>query len=53
MLKSCPGCDKEINIPDDSAPGEIISCPDCGEAYELDAELNLKPAESVGEDWGQ
>jgi len=37
--------------------GEIITCPDCGGEYEItskiDNNLELKPAERVGEDWGQ
>jgi alpha-aminoadipate carrier protein LysW len=37
--------------------GEIITCPDCGGEYEIASKgndnLELKPAERVGEDWGQ
>jgi alpha-aminoadipate/glutamate carrier protein LysW len=37
--------------------GEIITCPDCGGEYEITSKgaenLELKPAERVGEDWGQ
>ena len=29
---NCPECDAELNIPDDAAVGEIISCSDCGAA---------------------
>ena len=27
---NCPECDAALNIPEDAAVGEIISCPDCG-----------------------
>ena len=37
--------------------GEIISCPDCGMDYEVElteaGEIELKPAEIEGEDWGE
>ncbi|MGN6559350.1 MAG: hypothetical protein ACTHJ2_02390 [Candidatus Nitrosocosmicus sp.] len=36
--------------------GEIVTCPDCGESFELvkkGDEFNIKPAQVVGEDWGQ
>ena len=53
----CPECDAEISIPDDAAVGEIVSCPDCGADYEISkkegSEIDLKQAESVGEDWGE
>jgi alpha-aminoadipate carrier protein LysW len=55
MVK-CPECDAEIKIPSDSIEGEIVTCPDCGASYELlkaDEEFNIKPAQVVGEDWGQ
>jgi alpha-aminoadipate/glutamate carrier protein LysW len=53
----CQECGAEISIPEDSVVGEIITCPDCGGEYEIitkgDDKLELKPAERVGEDWGQ
>ena len=56
MLK-CPECDAEIKVPSDSIEGEIVTCPDCGASYELvkssDGGLGIKPAQVVGEDWGQ
>jgi alpha-aminoadipate carrier protein LysW len=62
MVK-CPECDAEIKVPEDSIEGEIVTCPDCGAGYELvkskdgskkgpDA-FEIKPAQVVGEDWGQ
>lgn len=52
----CPECDADLSIPADSVQGEILSCPDCGQSYELqnsDGTLSLKVAETIGEDWGQ
>lgn len=44
-------------VPDDAIVGEIVSCKDCSSEYEV-AEISggnvlLKPAEQVGEDWGE
>ena len=56
MVK-CEECDAEIKIPTDSIEGEIVSCPDCGGEFEVisnsEGKIELKPAESVGEDWGE
>lgn len=55
MVK-CPECDAEIKPPSDSIEGEIVTCQDCGASYELvkgGMEFSLKPAQTVGEDWGQ
>jgi alpha-aminoadipate/glutamate carrier protein LysW len=55
MLK-CPDCDAEIKVPLDSIEGEIITCPDCGASYELlksGGKFDIKPAQDVGEDWGE
>ena len=58
MVKyKCPECDIDIDVPDDALDGEIISCPDCGEEFEISfnekKELSLKKAEVVAEDWGE
>ncbi len=54
---SCTNCEGKIKIPEDSSPGEIVNCPDCGENFELvrdkDQKFSLKRAEQVGEDWGE
>lgn len=53
---NCIECDAVIPIPDDSMQGEIVTCPDCGESFELvktGEEFSIKPAQVVGEDWGQ
>ena len=55
-LVKCPECDADIKIPDDSIEGEIITCPDCGASFELvktNEGFNIKPAQVVGEDWGE
>ena len=52
----CPECDADIITPEDSVQGEIVSCQDCGQSYELvEAEnsMQLKVAETIGEDWGE
>ncbi len=53
----CPECGANLTIPDDASVGEIISCPDCGADYEISkkdgSNVELKQAESVGEDWGE
>jgi len=55
-MTNCPECDVKILIPSDAMEGEIITCPDCGASYELekaDDGFHLKPAQTVGEDWGE
>jgi alpha-aminoadipate/glutamate carrier protein LysW len=52
-IRQCIECGGAITLPPNSAIGEIFSCPDCGEEFELDLHLRLKPVESVAEDWGQ
>ena len=53
----CPECDANLSIPDDASVGEIISCSDCGADYEIskrdESTVELKEAETVGEDWGE
>ncbi|HJY15288.1 MAG TPA: alpha-aminoadipate/glutamate carrier protein LysW/ArgW [Nitrososphaeraceae archaeon] len=57
MNKECKDCGAEIKVPDDSVVGEIVACPDCGADFEITSKvgekIELNPAESVGEDWGQ
>ena len=55
-MTNCPECDAIMTIPDDEVEGEIVTCPDCGASYELmktSEGFELKPAQTVGEDWGQ
>lgn len=53
---TCNECDANMPIPSDALAGEIITCPECGTSYELVKSTDgfvLKPAQTVGEDWGQ
>jgi alpha-aminoadipate carrier protein LysW len=53
----CQECGADISIPEDAVKGEIITCPDCGGEYEIASKngdnVEMKQAETVGEDWGQ
>jgi len=54
---SCKECGAEMVVPNDAIVGEIVSCKDCSSEYEV-AEISngnvlVKPAEQVGEDWGE
>jgi alpha-aminoadipate carrier protein LysW len=57
MKTECQDCGGEINIPDDAMVGEVITCPDCGADFEIESnskgKVVLKPAETLGEDWGE
>jgi len=54
---SCKECGAALTVPGDAIVGELVSCKDCSTEYEV-AEIAggnviLKPAEQVGEDWGE
>ena len=56
MNIECKDCGAQITVTQDSMVGEIITCPDCGASYELvklNEEFNIKPAQVLGEDWGE
>lgn len=57
MKTECKDCGAEITVTNDAMVGEIITCPDCGADFEIVSKkediIEIKPAESVGEDWGQ
>ncbi len=57
METSCKECGAGIAVPEDAIVGEIVSCKDCSSEYEVaeitNASVLLKPAEQVGEDWGE
>jgi len=57
LKTECPSCDANLTLPDDVISGEIVSCPDCGAEYEVTVtytgDIELKPAEIEGEDWGE
>jgi alpha-aminoadipate carrier protein LysW len=52
---TCPECDAEISLADDTMEGEIVQCPDCGVELEVRSVdppvLDLAPEEE--EDWGE
>jgi len=55
-MTNCPECDAVITIPGDAVDGEIVTCAECGASFELTKAsdgFELKPAQTVGEDWGQ
>lgn len=55
-MTSCDECDADIPIPSDALEGEIVTCAECGAGFELVSgpdSFDLKPAQTVGEDWGQ
>ena len=55
-MTNCPECDAIITIPEDAVESEIVTCPDCGASFELvkaSEGFELRPAQTVGEDWGQ
>jgi alpha-aminoadipate carrier protein LysW len=55
-MTNCPECDAVMKIPDDAVEGEIVTCAECGASFELvktSEGFDLKPAQTVGEDWGQ
>ena len=55
-MTNCPECDANMTIPEDAVEGEIVTFPDCGATFELvkaSEGFELRPAQTVGEDWGQ
>jgi alpha-aminoadipate/glutamate carrier protein LysW len=52
---SCPECEADIQLADDTIEGEIVVCPDCGVDLEVvnlaPVALELAPMEE--EDWGE
>ncbi len=57
MNVECKDCGAQITATQDAMAGEIITCPDCGADFEIISKtgesIEIKPAESVSEDWGQ
>jgi alpha-aminoadipate carrier protein LysW len=52
---TCPECDADITLPNDTVRGEIVQCPDCGvelEVMDLNP-LTLEVAPEEEEDWGE
>ena len=58
ILKAkCPDCEAELDIPSDTAEGEILSCPGCGLELEVkhvnNGSVDLEQFTHEGEDWGE
>ena len=53
----CPDCDADLDVPSDTAKGEILSCPGCGlelEVKQIDCGcVDLQELTIEGEDWGE
>ena len=51
---TCPECDSEVQVDEETDKGDVIECPDCGTALEV---VGLDPieldvaAEEEEEDW--
>ena len=55
-LGKCVDCEAQIEIPDDSVDGEIVSCQDCGLDFEVTVTpqgRSIKPVVIEKEDWGE
>ena len=52
---TCPECEADVHVGEDTDKGELVSCPDCGvelEVVGLDPiELDIAPEED--EDWSE
>ena len=57
MKAKCPDCDADVDVPHDTAKGEILSCPCCGlelEVKQVNAGcVDLQELTLEGEDWGE
>ena len=57
MNTSCNECGAALSVPSAAIAGEIVSCKDCSTEYEVadisNGSVLLKPAELVGEVWGE
>jgi alpha-aminoadipate carrier protein LysW len=55
----CPDCDADVDVPNDTSKGEILSCPGCGlelEVKKYDLQhgiIELQQLTIEGEDWGE
>jgi len=57
MSFTCVDCGAELEAPEDTIVGEIISCPDCGLDYAIiedtSGQLVIQELMIEGEDWGE
>ncbi len=52
----CEVCGAEIPVPSDAVDGELVSCPQCGQKYQVVVQGNsiqLKAIKVEEEDWGE
>ena len=53
----CPDCDADLDVPQDTEKGEILSCPGCGLELEVKQVnggcVDLQELTIEGEDWGE
>ncbi len=53
----CPDCDADLEVPQDTEKGEILSCPGCGLELEVKQVkggcVDLQELTIEGEDWGE
>ena len=53
----CPDCDADLDVPQDTEMGEIVSCPGCGLELEVKKVkggcVDLQELTIEGEDWGE
>jgi alpha-aminoadipate carrier protein LysW len=53
----CPDCDADLDVPQDTEKGEIVSCPGCGLELEVKQVkggcVDLQELTIEGEDWGE
>ncbi len=53
----CPDCDADLDVPQDTEMGEILSCPGCGLELEVKKVkggcIDLQELTIEGEDWGE
>ena len=51
MVGTCPECDENIDLSDDSSPGDFVECPRCHTRLELintaPVEIDYAPAEDL------
>ena len=56
-IAKCPDCDADLDVPADTAQGEILSCPGCGLELEVKQVnggcVDLQELTIEGEDWGE
>ena len=55
MAASCPVCDADVELGDDTVVGELVECADCGSELEVTKlkPLEVQEAPEAEEDWGE